>query len=67
MAALCKATGSDIEGHITYPPGVSTLLDFCGLYVEKWVRVFYARVWIDPDHQWMRFRFEREDITLHAT
>jgi hypothetical protein len=29
--------------------------------------VFYAIVWIDPDHQWMRFRFEREDVTLHAS
>jgi hypothetical protein len=24
-------------------------------------------VWIDPDHQWMRFRFEREDVTIHAS
>jgi hypothetical protein len=29
--------------------------------------VFYASVWIDPDHQWMRFRFEREDVTIHAS
>jgi hypothetical protein len=29
--------------------------------------VFYATVWIDPNHQWMRFRFEREDVTLHAS
>jgi hypothetical protein len=28
--------------------------------------VFYATVWIDPDHQWLHFRFEREDVTLHA-
>jgi hypothetical protein len=25
-----------------------------------------ATVWIDPDHQSMWFRFEREDVTLHA-
>jgi hypothetical protein len=31
------------------------------------VTVFYATVWIDPDHQWMRFYFEREDVTLHAS
>jgi hypothetical protein len=29
--------------------------------------VFYATVWIDPDHQWLGFHFEREDVTLHAT
>jgi hypothetical protein len=43
------------------------LLTFGGRYVEEWVRVFYATIWIDPDHQWMRFRFDREDITLHTT
>jgi hypothetical protein len=29
--------------------------------------MFYASVWIDPDHKWMRFRFEREDVTIHAS
>jgi hypothetical protein len=29
--------------------------------------VFYASVWIDPDHQGMRFRFEQEDVTIHAS
>jgi hypothetical protein len=29
--------------------------------------VFYSSVWIDLDHQWMRFRFEREDVTIHAS
>jgi hypothetical protein len=46
---------------------VYSLLTFGGSYIEEWVRVFYATVWIDPDHQWPRFRFEREDVTLHAT
>jgi hypothetical protein len=29
--------------------------------------VFYATVWIDPDHQWRRFQFEDEDVTPHTT
>jgi hypothetical protein len=44
-----------------------TLLTTSGRYVEKWVRVFYATVWIDPDHHWMRFHFEREDVTIDAS
>jgi hypothetical protein len=28
---------------------------------------FYASVWINPNHQWMRFHFEREDVTIHAS
>jgi hypothetical protein len=50
--------------HLTYLPGLLTLLTTSGRYVEEWVRVFYATVWIDPDHHWMRFRFEREDVTI---
>jgi hypothetical protein len=66
LSAFCSVAGAESEGHITYLPGLYSLLTFGGRYVEEWVRVFYATVWIDPNHQWMRFRFEREDITLHA-
>jgi hypothetical protein len=51
------ASGVDSEVHLSYLPGV-TLLTTSGIYVEEWVRVFYASVWIYPDHQWMRFHFE---------
>jgi hypothetical protein len=62
-----SATGAELEGHLSYLPGLLSLLTFSGRYIEEWVRVLYATVWIDPDHQWLRFRFEREDMTLHAT
>jgi hypothetical protein len=48
-------------------PGLLPLLTASGRYIVEWLRVFYATVWIDPDHQWMRFCFEREDVTLHAS
>jgi hypothetical protein len=67
LPAFLSAVGAESEGHITYLPGLHSLLTFDGRYVEEWVRVFYAIVWIDLDPQWMRFRFEREDVTLHAT
>jgi hypothetical protein len=53
--------------HLSYLPGLLTLLTTSGRYAEEWVRVFHASVWIDPDHQWMRFRFEREDVAVHAS
>jgi hypothetical protein len=34
MAGLREAINTDIEGHITYLPDLSTLLDFGGRYVE---------------------------------
>jgi hypothetical protein len=66
LTAFRLAAGTELEGHIIYLPGLYSLLTFSGRYVEEWVRVFYATIWIDPDHQWMRFQFEREDVTLHA-
>jgi hypothetical protein len=28
--------------------------------------VFYATIWVGRDHQWMRFQFERNDVTLRT-
>jgi hypothetical protein len=67
LPAFLLAAGADFEVHLSYLLGLLTLLTTSGKYVEEWVRVFYASVWIDPDHQWMRFHFEREDVTLHAS
>jgi hypothetical protein len=66
LPAFMLAAGADSEVHLTYLPGLLTLLTTSGRYVEEWVRVFYASVWIDPDHHWMGFRFEREDVTITA-
>jgi hypothetical protein len=66
LTDFCLAVGAESKGCITYLLGLYSLLTFGGRYVEEWVKVFYAIVWIDPDHQWMRFRFEHEDVTLHA-
>jgi hypothetical protein len=67
LHAFLLAAGADSEVHLSYLPGLLTLLTTSGRYVEEWVRVFYVTVWIDPDHHWMRFRFEREDVTIHAS
>jgi hypothetical protein len=66
---LCVRTGFWIFQLFFVPPlpGLLTLLTTSGRYVEEWVRVFYATVWIDPNHHWMRFRFEREDVTITAS
>jgi hypothetical protein len=67
LPAFLLAAGADSEVHLLYLPGLLTLLTTSGRYVKEWVRVFYDSVWIDPDHQWMRFRFEQEDVTIHAS
>jgi hypothetical protein len=67
LPAFLLAAGADSEAHLTYLPGLQTLLTTSGRYIEEWVRVFYASVWIDPDHHWMRFHFEREDVTITAS
>jgi hypothetical protein len=67
LPTFLLAAGADSKVHLSYLPGLLTLLTTSGRYVEEWVRVFYATVWIDHDHHWMRFRFEREDVTIHAS
>jgi hypothetical protein len=67
LPAFLLAVSADSEVHLSYLPRLLTLLTTSGRYVEEWVQVFYATVWIDPDHYWMRFRFEREDVTIHAS
>jgi hypothetical protein len=67
LPTFLLAAGADSEVHLSYLPGLLTRLTTSGRYVEEWVRVFYATVWIDPDHHWMRFRFEQEDVTIHAS
>ena len=29
-----------------------------GLYMDEWVKVFYAIVWVDSSHEFIQFRFE---------
>jgi hypothetical protein len=44
LIAFRTTTSSEVEGHITYLPGLYSLLTFGGRYVEEWVRVFYATI-----------------------
>jgi hypothetical protein len=67
LPAFLLAASANSEVHLSYLPCLLSLLTTTGRYIEEWVRVFYAIVWIDSDHQWMRFHFEREDVTLHAS
>jgi hypothetical protein len=67
LPAFLLAAGADSEVHLFYLPGLLSLLTASDRYIEEWVRVFYATIWIDMDHQWIRFCFERENVTLHAS
>jgi hypothetical protein len=67
LPAFLLAAGANSEVHLSYLPGLLILLTTSGRYVEESVRVFYMSVWINPDPQWMRFRFERENVTIHGS
>jgi hypothetical protein len=47
LPAFLLAAGADSKVHLSYLLG---LLTTSGRYVDEWVRVFYASVWIDLDH-----------------
>ena len=50
LPAFLSATVAESEGHLSYMPGLLSLLTFSGRYIEEWVRLVYAIVWIDLDH-----------------
>jgi hypothetical protein len=50
LYAFLSVASVESEGHISYLPGLHSLMTFGGRYIEEWVRVFYATVWIDPNH-----------------
>jgi hypothetical protein len=55
LPVFLLAVSADSEVHLSCLPGLLTLLTTSVRYVEEWVQVFYATVWIDLDHHWMRF------------
>jgi hypothetical protein len=50
LPAFLSATVAESEGHLSYMSGLLSLLTFSGRYIEEWVRLVYAIVWIDQDH-----------------
>jgi hypothetical protein len=50
LPAFLSAAGAESEGHLSYLPCLLSLLTSGGRYIEQWVRVFYATIWIDLDH-----------------
>lgn len=48
----------EIEQYLSYMPGLNFLLTLHGHYDKPWVRIFYASVWTDPDHEFIRYMFK---------
>ena len=68
LAYLRRAAGTrEISQCITYLPGIEALMCRSGLYMDEWVRVFYATVWVDPSHEFIQFRFEDEPHRILAS
>ena len=68
LAYLRRAAGThEISQCITYLPGLEALMRKSGLYMDEWVRVFYAIVWVDPSHEFIQFRFEGETYRILAS
>jgi hypothetical protein len=67
LAYLRRAAGTrEISQCISYLPGLENLLCRSGLYMEKWIRVFYAIVWVDPAHDFFWFGFEGETYRIFS-
>lgn len=63
---LVDAIGPEIGKHFSYNPGLARMITRSGLYVNQWIRVFFATIWIDRNHEWFQFRFEGLDYRLYV-
>ena len=51
---LIESIGQGME-QLSYILGLARLLIGSSSYVDWWVRVFYAIIWNDPNHEWFQF------------
>lgn len=52
---LIELVGPEIEENLSYILGLARLFIGSALYMDQWVRFFFATVWIDIDHEWFQF------------
>lgn len=57
-------TQDEIRPLFNHHHGLHFVLTLLGHYHEGWVRVFYASVWVDPDHQYIRCMFKGRDLQI---
>lgn len=57
-AAIQRAIGVDLRPLFAAFRGLDVLLSECRLYVEDWVRVFYATLYIAPGREWIQFMYD---------
>ena len=52
-----NVTGFDVRPFFSQLPGVMDMMILCHRYVEEWVRVFYATLYIEHDRERIQFMF----------
>ena len=62
---LNHAAGRDVRSLFDGIPGLVPLLEL-SLYVEEWVRIFFATVWISPERDQIQFMFRGNKHRLLA-
>ena len=55
---ISTAAHQDVHPYFSYIPGLAYLLSRCIKFVEDWVRVFYATLYVKPQREGIRFMFQ---------
>lgn len=55
---MAAASTQEVCHHLSYLPGFENLLRRSRSYTEVWVCVFYATMWIEPDHEYIQLFFQ---------
>ena len=67
IKSIVAVAGELIRPYLAYLLGLTYLIGRTRLYVPSWVRLFYASLWIDPQHRFIHFAFEGRDYRLMST
>ena len=55
----------NIQQYFSHIPGLEYLLEHTHVYVEEWVRVFYATLYIEQDREYIQFMFAGRPLRLY--
>ena len=55
----------DLQQYFSHIPGLEYLLEHRHVYVEEWVRVFYATLYIGEDREFIQFMFQGQPYRLY--
>jgi hypothetical protein len=65
LAKSAGVTEEEMKGHLTYMRGLLDLLTRAHEYMQDWVKIFFATLWIPRGRQYIEFMFRGDRHRLY--